>query len=360
MRIVIDGRGLQGNTTGAGNALGWLLERLRADAPQHEYVVLRPPAAYWRLRRQLWWEQVELPRQAARLRADVLHVPGGTSIPLVRRRRTVMTLHDLAPRAHPEWLPPGPGRWYWARWVTRTAALADCVLVPSEATRRDVLTLAGIPEHRVRVTPWGVPPDVARGVDARTAETVRRRHGLPERYLLYVGTVDRRKDYPTLLRALPLLRPGTSLVLAGTIIPGRTDFDEMLGALGLRPRVRVLGYVARADLPGLYAAAGAFVYPSLHEGFGIPVLEAMACGAPVVTYNTSALPEVAGDGAVLLDPPVSPETLATALRRVLEDTGFRRELVGRGRARARRFDWGATARATLDAYAGVPASACGS
>jgi glycosyltransferase involved in cell wall biosynthesis len=355
MRIVIDGRGMTGNTTGAGNALGWLLERLRADAPQHEYLVLAPAAADWRLRRQLWWEQVEFPRQAARLRADVLHVPGGTSTPLVRRRRTVVTLHDLAPRAHPEWLPPGPGRWYWGRWVTRTASLADCVLVPSEATRRDVAALGRIAASRIRVTPWGVPPDLADGAAPTAGEAVRRRYGLPARFLLYVGTIDRRKDYATLLQALRLLDARVSLVVAGTIIPGRTDFDERLGALGLRPRVRVLGYVPRADLPGLYSAAAAFVYPSFYEGFGLPVLEAMACGAPVVTYNVSSLPEVAGDGAVLLDPPVSPEMLAAAVTKVLDDAAYRRALVVRGRARARCFDWGETARATLEAYAGVPA-----
>src|SRR5687768_15710376 len=186
MRIVYDGRGLSGNRTGSGNVLGWLLDRLRADAPQHEYVVLTPAAAGWRLRRHLWWEQVEFPRQAARLRADVLHVPGGTSTPILRRRRTVLTLHDLALKAHPEWLPAGPGRWYWGRWVPWTAAFADCVLVGSRAARADALRLAGIEARRVRVTPWGVPPDMAAGAARRrdgatapwTARAVRalRRH----------------------------------------------------------------------------------------------------------------------------------------------------------------------------------------
>jgi glycosyltransferase involved in cell wall biosynthesis len=355
MRIVIDGRGLGGNTTGAGNALAWLLERLRADAPEHEYLVLTPPTAGWRLRRQLWWEQVELPRQAARLGADVLHVPGGTSTPLVRRRRTVVTLHDLAPSAHPEWLPPGPGRWYWGRWVAYTASFADCVLVPSQATRRDVVGLARIAERRVRVTPWGVPPDLANGAPPAAAAAARRRYELPDRYVLYVGTIDRRKDYPTLLRALLAVDPRVPLVVAGGIIAGRTDFDAMVSALGLRRRLRVLGYVPRADLPGLYAAAGVFVYPSFYEGFGLPVLEAMACGTPVVTYNVCSLPEVAGDAAVLLEPPVDPQTLAAALGRVLEDGALRRDLIARGRARARQFDWRDTVRATLDAYTGVPA-----
>ena len=355
MRVVIDGRGLCGNTTGAGNALAWLLDRLRVDAPQHDYVVLTPSTAGWRLRRQLWWEQVEFPRQAARLGADVVHVPGGTSTPLARRRRTVVTLHDLAPSVHPEWLPPGPGRWYWGRWVAWTATFADCVLVPSDATRRDVVRRARIAEGRVRVTPWGVPPDVANGAGPGAGEAARRRHGLPERYLLYVGTIDRRKDYATLLRALRELPTAGPLVVAGSIVAGRTDFEATVKTLGLGERVRVLGYVPRADLPGLYAAAAAFVYPSFYEGFGLPVLEAMACGTPVVTYNVCSLPEVAGDAAVLLDPPVTPERLAAALRRVLEDGAFRRDLVARGRARARAFDWRDTARVTLEAYAGAPA-----
>jgi glycosyltransferase involved in cell wall biosynthesis len=356
MRIVIDGRGLTGHTTGAGNVFGWLLARLRAEAPQHEYVVLTPSAAGWRLRRHLWWEQVEFPRQASRMRADVLHVPCGTSTPLARRRgRTVVTLHDFALTAHPEWLPRGPGRWYWARWVPWTAAFADCVLVGSWAAHGDAMRLARITGRRLRVTPWGVPPDMAQGPAAGAAEAARRRHGLPARYLLYVGTVDRRKDLGTLLTALDRLDRDVALVVAGTVIPGRTEFEADVHRLGLRPRVRVLGYVPRADLPGLYAGAGAFVYPSFYEGFGLPVLEAMACGVPVVTYNVSSLPEVAGAAAVLLDPPVAPEALAAALVRVLGDGDLRADLVARGRAHARTFDWGATARATLEAYAGIPA-----
>ena len=355
MRIAVDGRGLVGNITGAGYVLGWLLDRLRIDAPEHDYVVVRPATARWRLRRHLWWEQVEFPRQAARLGADILHVPGGTATPLLRHRRTVVTLHDLALTAHPEWLPRGRGRWYWARWVPLTARFARCVLVGSRAALGDAVTLGRIDSARVRITPWGVPPDMAQGPAPGAADVARRRHELPERYILYVGTIDRRKDVGTLLRALARLDARVSLVVAGTLIAGRTDFDAEVDRLGLRPRVRILGYVPRGDLPGLYAAATAFVYPSLWEGFGLPVLEAMACGVPAVTYNLSSLPEVAGDAAVLLDAPVTAETLARALARVLDDTGFRAELIARGRARARTFDWRDTARATLAAYAGVAA-----
>jgi glycosyltransferase involved in cell wall biosynthesis len=348
MRICIDARGTSERPTGAGKALGFLLRQLRIDAPRHEYVTSDPAgAASWRLWRQLAWEQLGLPRWARRLRADVLHVPAGTSAPVLRAGKVVMTVHDLAPTRHPELLPRGPGRWYWTRWVPLTARLANHVLVPSASTKRDLVALAGVPEARVSVVPWGVPLD---RVDAGSVDAVRAAHGLHGPFVLYVGTIDRRKDYPTLLEALGRLDASISLAVAGTVIAGRTDFPETVRRLGLGPRVKILGYVPHADLPALYRAAAVFVYPSFYEGFGLPVLEAMACGAPVVTYRTTSLPEVAGSAARLLDPPVAAKTLADEMRAVIEDPDLARELRARGLDQARRFDWRTTARLTAEVY----------
>jgi glycosyltransferase involved in cell wall biosynthesis len=168
--------------------------------------------------------------------------------------------------------------------------------------------------------------------------------------VLYAGTIDRRKDYRTLLGAVSHLDPEITLVIAGTVIAGRTDFGETIARLGLEGRVRVLGYVPDRDLPGLYRGAAVFVYPSFYEGFGFPVLEAMTCGTPVVTYRATSLPEVAGDAAILLDPPVSPEALASAITRVTRDADLRRWLIERGQARAAGFDWRRTAAATAGVY----------
>lgn len=334
--------------TGAGKALGYLLRQLRADFPHHDYLVCAPQgAASWRLARQLVWEQLGLPRQARRQRADLLHTPAGTSSPVLRRGRLVMTVHDLAPTRHPELLPHRRSRWYWGRWVPFTARFADRVLVPSESTKRDLIALARVPAGRISVVPWGVPLetlDGAPGVDVKAA------YGLTDPFVLYVGTIDRRKDYPTLLAALSRLDPAVQLVIAGTLIAGRTDFPETVRRLDLERRVKMLGYVPERDLPALYRAARAFVYPSFYEGFGLPVLEAMACGAPVVAYRVTSLPEVAEGGAELLDPPVSADALAEAIGRVVEDAAWRRELSERGRARAREFDWARTARLTVEAY----------
>jgi glycosyltransferase involved in cell wall biosynthesis len=354
VRICVDGRALGERPTGAGKALARLLRQLRHDFPVHDYRVVTPARhADWRLPRQLVWEQVVLPAQARRQGARILHLPGGTSAPVLGGVRVVMTLHDLAPARHPEFLPHWRSRWYWGRWVPFTARFAERVLVPSASTKRDLLALGGVAERRIEVVPWGVALDPE--VEPAGAEDVRARHGLPSRYLLYVGTMDRRKDYPTLLAALRRLDAPLPLVIAGTVIRGRSDFDVRVRALELASRVRVLGYVPETDLPALYRGAAAFVYPSLYEGFGLPILEAMACGVPVVTYNTTSLPEVAGDAAILLDPPVAPDTLAAAITRVLTDEALGRALVERGRARAAAFDWRATAASTARVYEALAA-----
>jgi glycosyltransferase involved in cell wall biosynthesis len=353
VRVCIDARGTSERPTGAGKALSHLLRQLRTDFPQHEYLTCDPPgAAAWRLSRQLVWEQIELPLRARRLGADVLHLPAGTAGPLVGPTKVVMTVHDLAPTRHPEWLPHARTRWYWGRWVPRTARRAHAVVVPSSATKRDLVALAGVSEARVHVAPWGVPLELD-AASAVTPADVRATYRLPERYVLYVGTIDRRKDYRALLGALRQLDPDVHLVVAGTLIAGRTDFPDVVAALGVGERVRMLGYVPERHLPGLYRGAAVFVYPSFYEGFGLPVLEAMACGTPVITYAVTSLGEVVGDAGVLLDRPWTAEGLGAAIRGVLDDESLRRMLGARGVERAKRFDWADTARITMAVYASL-------
>lgn len=348
--MVVDGRELLGRPTGAGKALGYLLGRLRTDVPGVTCTVLAPEGSpTWRLRRRIVWEQVELPWRARRLGAEVLHVPAGPG-PLWQPTPLVMTVHDLAPLRRPELLPHARSRWYWGRWVLVTARRAAAVIVPSEATRRD-LVAAGVAPERVTVIPLAPALDPAEAPGAEADRAVLERHALPRRYLLYVGTIDRRKDYGSLLGALRALDADLGLVVVGTLIAGRTDFERRVAQDGLRERVRILGYVPDAELGALYRGAEALVYPSFYEGFGLPVLEAMACGTPVVTYRATALPEVAGDASLLVDPPWSAERLATAIRRVLEDDALRETLRARGRARAAAFDWGRAARLTAQVYA---------
>jgi glycosyltransferase involved in cell wall biosynthesis len=152
------------------------------------------------------------------------------------------------------------------------------------------------------------------------------------------------------------LNQRVSLVVAGTLIEGRTEFRTLVEQLGLTARVRFLGYVPEGDLPGLYHAAVVFVYPSFYEGFGLPVLEAMACGTPVISYNATSLPEVVGEAGILLDPPWTPKALAAQIRRLLEDEALRLELQQKGFEQAKRFDWAETARRTVQLYEAVGGS----
>jgi glycosyltransferase involved in cell wall biosynthesis len=349
LRVAIDGQALVPPLTGAGRVAQAVLSALRRDHPNDAYAVIRPgDRSRWRIPQQLWWDQARFPWRAWRAGADLLVSPA-MSGPILRERPLVLTVHDLAPSRHPEWLPTRRSRWYWGRWIPLTARRATAVLVPSEATRRDVIDLARVGPERVHVVPPGAPLPV-RQVPSAEIDAVRRRHALEGPYLLYVGTVDRRKDLATLVRALELLPESLSLALAGTLIAGRTRLPEIVQECGLRQRVRFLGFVPDADLPGLYAGAAAFVYPSHFEGFGLPPLEAMACGAPVLSYNVTSLPEVIGDAGVLLDLPVGPEDLAKAIGRLLDDDRLRAELVARGRERVSRFDWRITARLTHEVY----------
>ena len=274
-------------------------------------------------------------------------------LPCLAGVRTVFTLHDLTFRLCPETHSPA-NRWYLTLMMGRFLRAAGAVIAVSECTRQDAVRLYGLEESRVRVIYPGVGPQF-RPADPGKVASVRRRYGLPERLILYVGTIEPRKNLPALLRAYSALRQrGCEHRLA---IVGREgwrshSFWATLRELGLGGELLIPGYVPDADLPALYSAAEVFVFPSLYEGFGLPVLEAMACGTPVVCSAASSLPEAAGEAALLV-PAGDATALAAAIERVLADPALRARLREEGLARARRFTWEAAARATLEVYAGL-------
>jgi glycosyltransferase involved in cell wall biosynthesis len=274
-------------------------------------------------------------------------------LPYLAGVRTVFTLHDLTFRLCPETHSPA-NRWYLTVMMGRFLRAAGAIVAVSECTRRDAMRLYGLEESQVRVIYPGVGPQF-RPADPGEVAAIRRRYGLPEQLILYVGTIEPRKNLPVLLRAYSALRQrGCEHHLA---IVGREGwrshgFWQTLRDLGLDGEVLMPGYVPDADLPALYAAAEVFVFPSLYEGFGLPVLEAMACGTPVVCSAASSLPEVAGQAALLV-PPKDVGALAGAIERLLGDPALRARLRAEGLARARRFTWEAAARATQEVYAGL-------
>lgn len=260
---------------------------------------------------------------------DVCH--STTAIPAVTGAPHVVTVHDVAFVHHPERFTAHGAR--VMRAGLERCRAADVITCPSRATADD-LTALGFEAHRLRVVPWGV---TAAPVTTADIARVRAVHRLPERFVLFVGTVEPRKNLTRLAEAVGTLDPDLPLVVAGA---------DGWGAAPTGTGARFLGFVPAADLPALYAAAGVFAYPSLQEGFGLPVAEAMAHGAPVVTSATGATAEVAAAAAVLVDPE-STASIAGGLQRALAEPDVWR---ARGRARAAELTWQRAAIATVDAY----------
>lgn len=352
-----------------------LIRSLLATAPEHRfrlYTNAAPPAGlFWHgpapacaeIRSMPFprlWTHFRLSAEMLARPPDLLFVPAHV-LPLVHPRRSVVTVHDLGYRAYPEAHRP-VDRFYldWStRWNARQAA---ALLADSMATKADLVAAYGIPPARVHVVHLGRDERLARVEDPGQIADVCCRYGIAgPGYLLYVGTLQPRKNLARLIEAFARVagRPaaaGLQLVLAGGKgwLFEQMRLPELVEKLGLVGRVLFPGYVADADLPALLSGARAFVYPSLYEGFGLPVLEAGACGVPVITSNTSSLPEVAGDpsagpeqAAALLVDPHDVEAIADALYRVLTDDALRAELARRGLENVKRFSWEKCARETL-------------
>lgn len=269
-----------------------------------------------------------LARGCARLLHTQYVVPPNVGLP------TVVTVHDLSFEHHPEWMPPHD-RIAFRALVPRAVRSACHILTVSEFTRDDIVGRYGVNPSRITVTPNGLDPSFG--------PCGRRPAGDP--YLLFVGALQPRKGLPTALAALARLADAPPLVVVGPT-RHRGEVRSLVARLGLEGRVRFRGHVSAEELAALYRGAAAFVFPSLFEGFGLPVLEAMASGAPVVTTTAGALPEVTAGAAVLV-PPGDPEALAAGIERALAMPDALRSA---GFERARSFGWAATAAATRRVY----------
>jgi glycosyltransferase involved in cell wall biosynthesis len=300
------------------------------------------------------WTHLRLSWEMQSAPPDVLFVPSHV-LPVIHPRRCVVTVHDLGYHYYPEAHTLFQNA--YLRWSTRyNARTATRVLADSDATRKDLLRYYRIPEERIVVVYPGRDEALSRVNDPQVLEAVRARYGLSESYFLYVGTLHPRKNLVRLVKAFADL-VGASRVRSEAPDGSRADpvpelqlvlagqkgwlYEEILAKvrkLGLGDRVILTGYVPAADLPGLLSGALAFVFPSLYEGFGLPVLEAMACGTPVICSNVSSLPEVGGDAALQVDP-LETEGLVEAMSQLITDEGLRKTLVERGYEQIQRFSW---------------------
>ena len=291
------------------------------------------------------WTHIRLSYELlSRPRPDVLFVPAHV-LPLAHPLPSVVTVHDLGYRHFPDAHPPGQR--LYLDWSTRfSSRSATHILADSQATRRDLTRFYGVRAEKITVVYHGRDERLQR-VDPAA---VRAAYGLGPDYLLHVGTLQPRKNLARLIEATATLRgqwPQLELVLAGQ--PGWQSEPILALARAHSAFVRLLDYVPAGDLAGLYSGARAFVFPSLYEGFGAPVLEAMACGTPVVCSNTSSLPEVAGEAALLVDP-ADTAGLAGAISRLLADASLQAALAAKGLAQVQRFSWQRAAAETIAVF----------
>lgn len=290
------------------------------------------------------WQRRAVPAELLLPGADVVHATTWAVPPT--RRPLVVTVHDLAFLGAPEMF-TAHGNAFFRRALETVRQRADAVVVPSQATA-DECVEAGIDPGLLHVVPHGVQVPQVTAADVASA---RRRYGLPERYVMWAGTVEPRKNVPTLLDAWARLGDAPDLVLVGP--PGWGEVPEVPSGVGAR--VHTTGRVPREDLHALYAGADAFVFPSFAEGFGLPVLEAMAHGVPVVTSRGTACAEVLGTAGVLVDPH-DPADVARGLAEALADGGTYGPA---GARRAATFSWDAAAEATVGAYRAARERAAG-
>jgi glycosyltransferase involved in cell wall biosynthesis len=402
MRVAVNAWFWDNPTTGSGQYTRRLVAHLNVIAPNLEIVLVAPGRRWFQFTSfefqasgqpepvtlnlkpetgglgKVWFEQIAFPRACRRLGADVAHVPYWAP-PLASSIPTVVTIHDLIPLLLPAYR-GGPLVRLYTALVGRAAHSAALVLTDSQASRRDIVAHLGLRSERVRVVylaaderyappssnsplpggrEGGGEPSPPTGGSWRGG--VRARYDLPSRYVLYLGGFDVRKNVATVLAAYrqagPVIGEMCPLVVAGRLPERDTPFTpdprRLAREQGVDERfVRFIGFVEEADKPALYQGATAFIFPSRYEGFGLPPLEALACGTPVVGSNAASIPEVVGPGGVLL-PPDDAEGMARALIRLATDEGFREELSRHALVQVARFSWERTARETLVAYRDV-------
>jgi glycosyltransferase involved in cell wall biosynthesis len=388
VRIGINALFLQKPTSGMGQHLLHLLEGLDTlDEKDQQYMLLAPrfrraytvraPQLSDRFREvevvsalarlgenveQVYWEQMGIVAAGMREKIDLLHCPYWSN-PVWSPWPTVVTVHDVIQFVLPEYAWRKISRLYFGM-VSVAARRAQAVITVSECSKRDIMKIIGLPAERIHVIGNAVDASFYPVRDAWLLANVRERYGIASRFVLYFGGFDMRKNVPRIIEAygkLPeSLRREYQLVIAGRYQhlghPLYPDPRETVRRLGLEGSVIFTGQIREQDKAPLYSAATVYMFPSLYEGFGMTVLEAMACGTPVLTSNVSALPEVVGDAGALVDP-YSAKAITDKLAELLDRQSTRDELSRRGLERARHFTWPQVAEQTVRVYREIACAA---
>lgn len=369
MNIGINGLLMSGAKTGIGNYMHNLLKALaKVDTTnsykiftaaqgetqdsfasnQQQIAVNLPSTGSWA---RILWEQTMLPQQMKPHQIDIMHFADYALPVLSKTRPWIISVHDLAYRIYPETFSRGK-LWTKLALVKPSLHKAGKIITGSENTKQDIIKFYGISPERIAVTTYGVDLDRFYPLSGTEVQTGLERYGLEPGYILFIGTLEPRKNIISVIRAYHHLRNNgckQKLVIGGGTGWLYSDIFKLVEELKLVEEIIFTGYLPDEDLALLYNGAGVFVYPSLYEGFGLPPLEAMACGTPVVTSNVSSLPEVVGDAGLMV-PPLESKAIAEAIGSVLANQQLADQLREKGIQRAQNFSWEKTARQTLAVY----------
>jgi len=298
------------------------------------------------------WRNIYLPHQLHKNKVDVFHDPG-YFLPMINGGyRSVVTVHDLVVFSFPQ-TNSKKYFWYMKQMTSIGAKKADIIVADSYHTKEDLIKILNIPNEKIRVVYLATNQHLKPTKDVSKLEAVKKKYHIDGKYILCVSTIEPRKNLPRLLSAYHQLRKDTKLehklVVCGTFGWLFSDIFTTIDRLKLRDDVIFTGYIEDEELPHLYSAADLFVFPSLYEGFGLPALEAMACGVPVITSNSSSLPEIVGDAGIMINP-YKYEELSEAITRVLSDEELRKKMKEKSLKRSKKFSWEQTAQQTLEIY----------
>ncbi len=352
MKIAIDTQTTLGRKSGFGFYVENLVKNLERIDKENDYSLINKGTEEdLNSPQRFWWDQAGFLKKAKKLKADVLHQPC-FSLPVFGKMKKIVTVHDLIPIRFPKNL-NWPSRMFFTKWMPYTYKFADRIITISESTKKDLIDILKLDSDKIKVIYEAAGDEYRVVEDFDRIKVVKDKYKIEGPYILNVGTLEPRKNLEFLIKVFAGVVKdkdiGHKLVLVGKKGWGYEMMFDLIKKLDLEERVIWTDYVEDGDLPYLYSGADLFVFPSKYEGFGLPLLEAMSCGVPVISSNTSSMPEVVGEVGILISPDHENEWVENIIK-VLGNSEKQREMKSQGLKRAGEFSWEKCARETLDVY----------
>lgn len=353
MKIAIDVQTTLGQPTGFGFYVSNLVNYLQKQNTPHTFELIEPQSSQdFSTPQRLIWDQFRFPAIAKNKKVDLIHQPC-FSAPFSFSGPVVITIHDIISLLFPENI-PFASRMFYSKWMPFSYSKATKIITISESTKNDIVRVLRIPEEKITVIPLAVDDKFRKPAKNNEVKEVAKKYNIKNDYILHIGTLEPRKNLGFLIDVFSEVIQSTTSRDLSLVITGKKgwyyeDLFDKVRKLNLEGKVIFTGYIDEADKPALYKGAKIFAFPSIYEGFGLPPLEAMASGIPVISSNTSSMGEVVGEAGILLSPKDQKEWVK-AIRKVNETPQLRLEMVGKNKEQVRKFSWEKTAQKTIEVY----------